>query len=85
MKENRIDLIEVILKQEIGYPLTPEEELYLSKMDEDVKEMVHNLIIDKKSQTDIDLHIDKIMGGLEKLPVEQQKIIKMNYQNKINK
>lgn len=85
MKENRIDLIEVILKQEIGYPLTPEEELYLSKMDEDVKEMVHDLIVDKKSQTDIDLHIDKIMDSLEKLPVEQQKIIKMNYQNKINK
>lgn len=83
MKESSLDLLEVVLKDDLKIPLSMNEKELLEQFDDEIKKSAL-AVIEEGSYFDETLKlINKIIDDASSLSNEEQKIIKIKCQNKI--
>lgn len=72
----QFDIIEVVLKQNIGIKLTEQEENYLKTIDDEVENTIMVLINDSSYLDEVIKLLDHIIQKSSNLPIDEQNVIK---------
>jgi len=96
MNREHIDIIEVFLKKDLDIPLTENEQMLLSSIDEETKESILKLVnshsyieelvkvMNKIKEKSIDLSLEEQQLINEKCKMKKQNLEKLNFEHTKN-
>ena len=80
---NKIDLFEVVLKDDLDILLTPAERVYLDEMEDEIKQPIYLLVNNDAFLDQIEDCIEKIIRKASVLSEEEQKYISQKCEERI--
>lgn len=85
MTNKKMDIIEIVLKEDLKILLDPEERTYLDSLDDVFKQEIFDLVNNENYIDEIEQLANTIIKKASLLPEEQQRYIKEKCSHRINK